>query len=148
MYRNWTWGQNHLTNRMVVHIFSVGGLIIYVYLDPAIVAWLAVARARVGGRCYGMFAQVNFVIFFLEFMALHENAVSSKMEVVGLHDLFLHPSHTSSSYSHPHHPSLPSFHICSNFLLWIALGLIIFDANSILLWGVVNKDWVHSGDIL
>jgi hypothetical protein len=26
------------------------------------------------------------------------------------------------------------------FLLWIALGLIIFDVNSVLLWVVVNKE--------
>jgi hypothetical protein len=38
---------------------------------------------------------------------------------------------------------------CYNFcvdlsLLWIALGLIIFDVNSVLLWVVVNNEWVST----
>jgi hypothetical protein len=34
----------------------------------------------------------------------------------------------------------------ASYLLWIALGLIlfIFDVNSILLWVVVNKEWVST----
>jgi hypothetical protein len=29
-------------------------------------------------------------------------------------------------------------------VLWIALGLITFDVNSILLWVAVNKEWVST----
>ena len=36
------------------------------------------------------------------------------------------------------------FSIAGGIVLWIALELLIFDANSVLLWVAVNKEWVST----